>query len=518
MQKVNTFSTEYLNSEETRNDMARYFLSSRYVYQFDGKHLSPATTRVDWVLLNTPHKTYLGFRPHSSDIEYIIVIPFDIDGDPEKARIVCTIFFRLCHEHSLAPQTMPPLLNSGGGVHALLPIPRIKNTPATAWAIHELYKEYQLLFEEAKQEAGIVDVKLDSCFDPARLFSMAGTRRVKDRTFTRHYFETPPDTVERFEPLAKKILEKAKQYVPFSVHSVKREEFQDTVIEMLEERYRSVIENIYRQAKLYKKLNRDGERDRSAIFASLVCTLMNVLRKKGHTRENAEKIVFACKHVLNETASQGRPLKYHEDLERQIERLLEDFVWHGGSTLKLPPQQTIIEPPKKKERKVCVDQKTIDALSTFLSNRLYYLPGAYVSKEIVRQTFEEETGKTLSKMQFGQLTTGKQGTYPETIQNIQSHTVRCIQDHILLDSVETTVEVGPIWPTIQLTDMTFYFVITPKQEKIVTDIHSVVSFKNDEKLDEREENELVSQHSRGPPPSTLIEVDKYYYARSREGR
>lgn len=507
MTNVHIFSTEYLNSQEIHKDIARYFLSSRYVYQVDGAYLKPATTRIDWVLLNTPRKTYFGFKPHSCDIEYIIVIPFDIDGDPEKARIVCTIFFRLCYEHGLAPKLMPPLLNSGGGVHALLPIPQVKNTPATEWAIHELYKEYQALFEKAKQEAGIFNVKLDNCFDPARVFSMAGTRRVKDRTFTRHYFETPPDTVKRFEPLAHKISEKAKQYVPFTVQTQKREAFAPNIESMLIDLYTPILKNIYRQAKLGEKLNRDGEKDRSAIFAALVCTLMNVLRKEKKSRQYAEKIVYACRHTINELSNGDRAVKYYEDLERQIERLLEDFVWHGGALLRQKIEHTL---PIKKERKVCMKSEVIDALSTFLSDRLYFLPGACVPKENVRQAFEKETGNTLSKMQFGQLTTGKQGKYTETIQNLQGKAVRCIQDHILLDVVFPTVEQGPELPSMKEVENVWLPVewITPKHRLVFIIITLDFSVKNVIKLQEFDTSSMIFSLARAPPSSISIEVDK----------
>lgn len=493
MTNVHIFSTEYLNSQEIHNDIARYFLSPSNCYISENEHLKRVVLGgdilPDWFLLNIPFSHFHGARPSNIHIQYIIVLPFDFDGPPERARILATAFFALCAQHGLAPTHMP-LLNSGGGVHAIIPIPPIENSPAIAWALREVWQEYKTLFSQAEKQTGIYDIHFDSVFDPARLFSLAGTKRVKDRTFTRHYFETPPDTVERFAPLAEKIKTIACEYVPFHVRAQKQFNLPTNAECVYEEAYKALIENIYRQKKCQSLLNRDGLPDRSRAFAILIDVFLSCLRKMGKPRKLAEKIVFACRHSIHHTACGKRQLKYTYDLERQVYRLLEDFVWD---------REDVKE--KKKERHTTVSTQEQDELTLFLHARLEYVPGASVPKELVRTAFEQSTQINLSRMQFGQLTTGKQGAYQEAVHNLQGKAVRCIRDHILLDVMLPTVEQGPELPIMKEVE-TFWLPvewITPKHELIFITMTLDFSVKNMMKLQKLHVFSMIFSLARAPP-------------------
>lgn len=466
MINVHTNSTEYFDFQEIHNDIARYFLSPSNCYISADGHLKRVVfgseVVPDWFLLNPPSPDFHGFRPTNVQIHSIKVICFDFDGPPEEARTLATAFFQLCAQHGLTPPHLP-LLNSGGGVHALVPIPAVENSFAVTWACNELYQEFAVLFRQAQEQTGIFTVKFDNTFDPARLFSLAGTRRVKDRTFIRHYFETPPTHVERFAPLAEKLKTIACEYVPFHIRAQKQFSLPTNAECVYEETYQAVLHNIYRQKKCHLLLNRDGLPDRSRAFAILVDVFLSYLRKIGKSHALAEKIVFACRHIINMIASGQRQIKYTYDLERQVYKLLEDFVWGDEKEAK--------QQKEKKERKVTLPKEHVQALTLFFQRRLFYLPGASVPKTLVQTAFEKETQIHLSAMQFGQLTTGKQGKYQEIVKNLQGHSVRCIQDYILLDTEITTITQGPGLPILKAVEQIWTPVewITPKRELIFTE-------------------------------------------------
>jgi hypothetical protein len=470
MINVHTNSTEYFNLQEIHSDIARYFLSPSNCYISADGHLKrvvfSSEILPDWFLLNAPSPDFHGVRPTNMQISSIKIICFDFDGPPEEARTLATAFFQLCAQHDLTPPHLP-LLNSGGGVHALVPIPEVENSFAVTWACQELYQEFAVLFRQAQAKTGIFTVKFDNTFDPARLFSLAGTRRVKDRTFVRHYFETPPMYVERFAPLAEKLKTIACAYVPFHIRAQKHLSLPTNAECIYEETYQALLHNIYRQKKCHLLLNRDGLPDRSRAFAILVDVFLSYLRKIGKSHSLAEKIVFACRHMINTIASGKRQLKYTYDLERQVYRLLEDFVW--GDEVK-----TIC---KKKERQVNAPQQELQTLTLFLHKRLFYLPGASVPKTLIHTAFEQKTQIHLSPMQFGQLTTGKQGAYKEIVQHLQGHTVRCIQDYLLLETETITVEQEPEPTTVKEVEQVWTPVewITPKRELVFT-VHTLSFF------------------------------------------